>query len=62
MERIEVMRLSLETLTKIKRLPKLKGDAVSEVRQLAEVYAIYLAQDRETEKVAPARNENFNRS
>jgi hypothetical protein len=62
MERIEVMRLSLETLAKIKKLPKAKGDAVREVRQLAEIFAIYLVQDRETEKAAPARNENFNRA
>jgi len=47
MERIGVMQLALETLVQIKRLPKQKGDAISEVRQMAEIYAIHLAQAQE---------------
>jgi len=47
MERIGVMYIALETLSKIKKLPKEKGDAIREVRQMAETYAIYLAQDQE---------------
>ena len=41
-ERIEVMRLSLETLIAIKELPKTKGDVVDAVKGFAEAYAIYL--------------------
>jgi len=47
MERIGVMSLALETLSKIKELPKERGDAIREVRQMAETYAIYLANDNE---------------
>jgi len=47
MERIGVMHLSLETLAKIRKLPKEKGDAIREVRQMAETYAIYLAEGKE---------------
>jgi hypothetical protein len=52
MERIGVMYLVLETLAKIKKLPRERGDAVREVKQTAETYAIYLSQDQETERVA----------
>jgi len=49
-ERIETMRLALETLVKIKKLPKIKGDAIREIRQTAETFAIYLAQKEDIEQ------------
>jgi hypothetical protein len=50
-ERIEVMRLALETLVAIKQLPKskLKSDVIQTVRAQAEVYAVHLAQKKKTE-------------
>ncbi|MDR2719000.1 MAG: hypothetical protein LBB89_13180 [Treponema sp.] len=52
MERIGVMHLALETLAKIKKLPKGKGDAIREVKQVAETYAIYLVQDQEIKQAS----------
>jgi hypothetical protein len=55
MERIEVMRLALETLVAIKQLPKskLKSDAIQAVRDIAEIYAIHLTQKKNTEQPVP---------
>jgi hypothetical protein len=47
MERIGVMYLALETLSKIKKIPKEKGDVIREVKQMADTYAIYLAKEQE---------------
>jgi hypothetical protein len=52
MERIGVMYLALETLAKIKKLPKEKGDAIREIKQMADTYSIYLAQDQEIKQSA----------
>jgi len=46
MERIEVLRLSLETLYKTKKPPKALGDAVREVIATAEIYATLLEPDQ----------------
>jgi len=53
MERIGVMQLALETLYKIKKLPKEKGDAIREVIQMAETYAIYLTEDKDKNNNPP---------
>jgi hypothetical protein len=55
MERIEVMRLALETLVAIKQLhkSKLKSDVIQAVRDIAEIYAIHLTQKKKTEQVTP---------
>jgi hypothetical protein len=50
MERIETLRLALETLAMARRRPKERGDIISEVGQIAEAYAIYLAQKKKTEQ------------
>jgi len=52
MERIETMRLALETLVRIKQLPKAKGDAINEIWQAAETFAICLAQEKKAEQPA----------
>jgi len=56
MERIETMRLALETIAAIKQFPKpkLKSDITQAVRDLAGAYAIYLAQKQKTEVEQPA--------
>jgi hypothetical protein len=57
MERIETMRLALETLAMAKRRYKLLGDIMSEIREIAGIYAMYLTQNKD-EKLPKIQN-NF---
>jgi len=61
MERIETMRLALETLVAIKQFPKskLKSDVIQEVRDIAESYAIHLCQNPKTETEKPQVREDL---
>jgi hypothetical protein len=56
MERIEVMRLALETLVAMKQFPKskLKSEATKEVRDIAGTYAMYLNQEKKKPEQAAA--------
>jgi len=53
MERIEVMRLAVETLAIIKKRPKYKGDVIREVKAIAETYSAYLVQKQKIETEQP---------
>ena len=46
-ERIQVLRLSLKTLEKTKKLPRQLGDAVRKVIATAEIYATLMDPDPE---------------
>jgi len=59
MERIETMRLALETLVKIKRLPKKPWIIASEVREIAGIYFGYLVQEKGEKQEQPQVQKNF---
>jgi len=50
MERIETMRLALETLAKAKRRPKELGDIIRKAREIAGIYAAYIIQEKKAEQ------------
>jgi hypothetical protein len=46
MERIEIMRLALETLLKARRRPRNLGDIIRKVKDVADSYAISVVQEK----------------
>ena len=59
MERIETMRLALETLFKAKRRIKKIGDITSEVREIAGIYSGYIVQKKDEKQEQPQIKKDF---
>jgi len=59
MERIETMRLALETIVKARRHPKQLGDITRKVREIAEIYSGYIVQEKDKKQEQPQIKKDF---